>query len=240
MDGRTVRGNQKEQIFGIGTSCTIPPPRSTAFQTVPVSTTSAVFFKKPAPVKPSSRQDPLFSSAPDPQRLVPLPSPRTQMLKAHFEQQNMQMMENLSQQNQKQIQDLSSQPQSGFQQFLASSIEQMFKKFSNPSDSKALQPSVKAQPSQVIQTPQQLNQPVPTPPEPMDMSIPQAAAAIKKGLRGKGLSLYRSFHNQSDSISSSSNTTTTSIRVPPPKTREGRLWFGDRIFILVNFTSGRI
>ena len=67
---------------------TIPPLRSAAFQTVLVSTTSSsVFFKMPAPVKPSASQDPLFSSAPDPQRLVPTPC--AQMLKAHFEQQNM-------------------------------------------------------------------------------------------------------------------------------------------------------
>ena len=60
----------------------------------------------------------------------------------------------------------------------------MFKKFSSiPSDSRASQPSVQAQPSQVVQTPQQLNQPVPTPPEPMDTSILHAAA-IKKGLKG--------------------------------------------------------
>ena len=138
----------------------------------------------PAPVKPSASQEPLFSSAPNPQRLILPPSPRTQMLKAHFEQQNLQMMENLNQkQNQKQMQDLSSQLQSGLQQFLTSSMEQMFKKFSTPADSKAPQPSVQAQPSQVIQTPQSLNQPVPTP-EPMDTSIPQAAAAIKKGLKG--------------------------------------------------------
>ena len=110
--------------------------------------------------------------------------PHTQILKAHFEQQNMQMMENLSQQNHKQIQDLSLQLQSGLQ-FLASSMEQMFKKFSSASsDSRASQPSVQAQPSQVIQTPQQPNQPFPTPPEQMDTSIPQAASAIKKGLKG--------------------------------------------------------
>ena len=65
----------------------------------------------------------MFSSAPDPQRLVPPPTPRTQMLKAHFEQQNLQMMENLSQRNQKQMLDLSSQLQSGLQQFLTSSME---------------------------------------------------------------------------------------------------------------------
>ena len=91
---------------------TIPPPRSAAFQTVLVSS-STVFFKTPAPVQSTSNQDPVFTS--DPQRLVPPPTLCTQMLKAHFEQQNMQMMENLSQQNQKQIQDLSLQLQSGFQ-----------------------------------------------------------------------------------------------------------------------------
>ena len=52
----------------------------------------------------------------------------------------MQMMENLSQQNLKQIQDLSAQLQSGLQQFLSSSMEQMFKNFSSqlaPTDTQA-------------------------------------------------------------------------------------------------------
>ena len=121
----------------------------------------------------------------DPQRLVPPPTPRTQMLKAHFEQQNMQMMEKLSQQNQKQIQDLSSQLQSGLQQFLASSMEQMFRKFSSaPSDNPATHPSVQAKPRQVIEAHQQPNQPVKTHAKPMDTSIPQAVSAIKKGLKG--------------------------------------------------------
>ena len=156
----------------------VPPPRSAAFLTVP--TTSTVFFKTPAPPKATIQQDPMFSSAPDPQRLVPPPTPRTQMLKAHFEQQNLQMMENLSQRNQKQMLDLSSQLQSGLQQFLTSSMEEMFKKFSpTPSDSSAPQPSAQAQPSQVVQT--QPNQPVPTPPEPMDTSFHQT---VKKGLKG--------------------------------------------------------
>ena len=98
------------------------------------------------------------------------------MLKAHFKQQNRQMMENLSQQNHTQMQDLSSQLQSGLQEFLASSMEQMFKKFSPaPSDRTASQPSVQAQT-------QQTNQPVPIPPEPMDTSFPQIT--IKKGLKG--------------------------------------------------------
>ena len=48
----------------------------------------------------------MFASAQDLQRLAPPSTPHTQMLKAHFEQQNMQMMENLSEQNQRQIQDL--------------------------------------------------------------------------------------------------------------------------------------
>ena len=160
----------------------MPPPRSAAFHKVPPSTTSSVFFKTPAPVKPNIVQDPLFSSAPDPQRVVPPPTPRTQMLKAHFEQQNMQMMENLSQQNQKQMMDLSSQLQSGLQQFLTSSMEEMFKKFSPaPPDSAATFSSVQAQPSQVDQT-QQVSQPVLTPPEPMDTSFPHTT--IKKGLKG--------------------------------------------------------
>ena len=56
----------------------------------------------------------------------------------------------------------------------------MFKNFSSaPSDSRASQPSVQAQPSQVIQTPQQPNQLVPAPPEPMDTS-----SGIKKRLNG--------------------------------------------------------
>ena len=155
----------------------MPPPRSAAFHKVP-----SVFFKTLAPVKPNIVQDLLFLSAPDPQRLVPPPTPRTQMLKAHFEQQNMQMMENLSQQNQKQMMDLSSQLQSGLQQFLTSSMEEMFKKFSRaPSDSAATFSSVQAQPSQVDQT-QQVSQPVITPPEPMDTSFPHTT--IKKGLKG--------------------------------------------------------
>ena len=82
----------------------------------------------------------MFASAPNPQRLATPPTPRTQMLKAHFEQQKMQMMENLSQQNLKQIHDISSQLQSGLQEFLASSMEQMFKKFSSqptPADNQA-------------------------------------------------------------------------------------------------------
>ena len=53
----------------------IPPPRSAAFHTVLVSTTSAVFFKMPVPLKPSASQDLLFSSAPDLQRLIPPPTP---------------------------------------------------------------------------------------------------------------------------------------------------------------------
>ena len=185
----------------------IPPPRSAVFHTVPVSTTSAVFFKAPAPLQPFASQDPLFS-APDPQRLVPPPTPCTQMLKAHFERQNMQMMENLSQQNQKQMQDLSSQLQSGLQAFLASSMEQMFKKFSPaPSNSTASQPSVQAQTSQVAQTQQQTNQPVPTPPEPMDTSLLQTT--IKKGLKGvKG------------SASIAPSTIKAIVSPPPPPTTQ--------------------
>ena len=131
------------------------------------------------------------------------------MLKAHFEQQNMQMMQNSSQQNQKQIQDLSSQLQLGLQQFLASSMEEMFKKFSPaPSDSAASQPSVQAQTSQVAQTQQQTNKPVPTPPEPMDTSFPQAI--IKKGLKGvKG----------SASIAPSTIKAIVSPPLPPPTTQ---------------------
>ena len=168
----------------------IPPPRSAAFHTVPTSSSSAVFFKTPAPVN----QDPMFATAPDPRRLVPPPTPRTQMLKAHFEQQNMQMMENLSQQNQKQIQDLSSQLQSGLQQFLASSMEQMFKKFSPPTDTQASKATSQAHPSQVVDAPQQPIPPVQSPPpEPMDTSISQAASTIKKGLKGvKGSSTIAS------------------------------------------------
>ena len=169
---------------------TIPPPRSAAFHTVPTSSSSAVFFKTPAPVN----QDPMFATAPDPRRLVPPPTLSTQMLKAHFEQQNMQMMENLSQQNQKQIQDLSSQLQSGLQQFLASSMEQMFKKFSPPTDTQASKATSQAHPSQVVDAPQQPTPPVQSPPpEPMDTSIPQAASTIKKGLKGvKGSSTIAS------------------------------------------------
>ena len=167
----------------------VPPPRSAAFLTVP--TTSTVFFKTPAPPKATIQQDPMFSSAPDPQRLVPPPTPRTQMLKAHFEQQNLQMMENLSQRNQKQMLDLSSQLQSGLQQFLTSSMEEMFKKFSpTPSDSSAPQPSAQAQPGQVVQT--QPNQPGSnTPRTDGHLLSPDSQERIK---RGKGVSLYRSSH----------------------------------------------
>ena len=185
----------------------MPPPRSAAFHKVPPSTTSSVFFKTPAPVRSNIMQDPMFSSAPDPQRLVPPPTPRTQMLKAHFEQQNMQMMENLSQQNQKQMIDLSSQLQSGLQQFLTSSMEEMFKKFSPaPLDSTATFSSVQAQPSQVDQT-QQVNQPVPNPPEPMDTSFPHNT--IKKGLKGvKG------------SASIAPSTIKAIVSPPPPPTTQ--------------------
>ena len=64
----------------------------------------------------------------------------------------------------------------------------MFKKFSSqptPADNQASQPSVQAQPSWVIEPPQQPSQPVQTPvPEPMNTSIQQGASAIKKGLKG--------------------------------------------------------
>ena len=149
-------------------------------------------------------QDPTFSSAPDPQRLVPPPTPRTQMLKAQFEQQNMQMMENLSQQNQKQMIDLSSQLQSGL---LTSSMEEMIKKLSPaPPDSTATFSSVQAQPSQVDQT-QQVNQSVPNPPEPMDTSFPHTT--IKKGLKGvKG------------SASIAPSTIKAIVSPPPPPTTQ--------------------
>ena len=113
--------------------------------------------------------------------MIPPLTPFTQMLKANVEQQNMQMMENLSQHNQKQMMDLSSQLQSGLQQFLTSSMEEMFKKLSPaPTNSAATLPSVQAQPSQVDQT--QVNKLVLTPPEPMDTFFPQTS--IKKGLKG--------------------------------------------------------
>ena len=158
-------------------------PRSASFQIAPVVTPSTtVFFKMSAAVWQ------VFASAPQPQRLAPPEIPRTQMLKAHFEQQNMQMMENLSQQNQKQNQDLSAQLQSRLQQFLSSSMEQMFKRFSSqsaPTDTQASQPFTQAHPSQVVEPPQQPNQRVqPLSQEPMDTSIPQAVSVIKEGLKG--------------------------------------------------------
>ena len=129
-------------------------PRSMAFPAGPTftstSTSSAVFFKTPVPVATTapirtSMQSASFSTALPPQRLAPPPTPRTQMFKAHFEQQNMEMMQSLSQQNQKQIQDLSSQLQSGLQQFLSTSMEQMFQRLASapqaPPTASATQPS---------------------------------------------------------------------------------------------------
>ena len=61
-------------------------PRSMAFAAgptfTPITTSSAVFFKTPAPVATTapiqtSMQSASFSTAPPPQRLVPPPTPRT-------------------------------------------------------------------------------------------------------------------------------------------------------------------
>ena len=67
----------------------------------PTTTSSAVFAKTLAPVAtlaPTqiSTQSANFSSAPAPQRLVPQCTPHTQMFKAHFEQQNLEMIQSLS------------------------------------------------------------------------------------------------------------------------------------------------
>ena len=183
-------------------------PRSMAFPTgltiTPTTTSSAVFFKTPAPVATTapiqtSTQTASFSTALTPQRLVPPPTPRTQMLKPHFEQQNMEMMHSLSQQNPKQIQDLSSQLQSGLQQLLSTSMEQMFQRLPStpqaPPTASATQLSQPPQAqSQMVVEPPQLSQPLfcsqsTTPPvtkaqEPMDTSAPHGVPTIQKGLKG--------------------------------------------------------
>ena len=154
-----------DQTFSLPT---ISLPRSMAFPAgptfSPTTTSSAVVFKTPAPVATTApiqtpMQSASFSTAPPPQRLEPPPTPCTQMLKAHFEQQNMEMIQSLSQQNQKQIQDLSSQLQSGLQQFLSTSMEQMFQRLASPPEApptaSATQPSqppqTQAQPQTVVE-----------------------------------------------------------------------------------------
>ena len=89
-------------------------------------------------------------------------------------------------------------------------MEQMFKKFSTPTDTQASQATTQAQPSQVVDATQQPTQTVHSvPPEPMDTSIPQAAATIKKGLKEvKGSSTIAP---STISNSSSSYPATTSI-----------------------------
>ena len=73
-------------------------------------------------------------------------------------------------------------------------MEQMFKKFSPPTDTQASKATSQAHPSQVVDAPQQPIPPVQSPPpEPMDTSISQAASTIKKGLKGiKGSSTIAS------------------------------------------------
>ena len=181
----------------------MPPPRSAAFHTVPVSSASTVFFKTLAPPKPNLNQDPVFATASDPRRLVPPPTLHTQMLKTHFDQQNMQMMENLSQQNQKQIQDLSSQLQSGLQQFLASSMEQMFKKFSPQTPQ-----SGHRRPSATYSTGSDNSSRT-------DGYFYSTGCSCyqKRAKRGQGLFHYRTYHHQGDSISSTSSSNPPTISI---------------------------
>ena len=126
-------------------------PTGPVLQTSSSSTDATAFFKAPAP--PPSFSQGYASSAtglPTPGRAavtekmaalsLPVPqrtasasvyqevpqTPRTQLIKAHLEQQNFQMMSTLQKQNQEQIKDLSSQLQTGLQAFLQQSMETMF------------------------------------------------------------------------------------------------------------------
>ena len=124
-------------------------------------------------------------SMPQPQRTAPsidIPqTPRTQLLKSHLEQQNLELMHKLQRKDQEQMRDISTQLQTGLQAFLQQSLENMFSRLAPTHTNPAPQAST-AQPHIVSITPLSVVPAAAKSEEPMDVTPSQPAPAIKKGL----------------------------------------------------------